>query len=168
MAGQGGLAEEIRTGLEDLPQTPLETIARTDPLDELWFRKPVRQHVREFSVVLGIILLIFAGSAFYHRAIDSGMALTLAAMLLCVIGYRAPRILKPVWEAFIHLGEVLGRIVTFVVLLLTWSIALIPLAIGLKIFGVRVMDMGFRLPVETYWEKRDQSKNDFKFLERQY
>ena len=168
MAGQGGLAEKIRTGLEETPQALLKTAAVKDPLDELWFRKPVRRHIREFGAVLAVILLIFAGASFYHGVADRGAALTLAGGVLYILGRRAPRVLKPVWLSFIKLGELLGHAVTFAVLFLTWWIALIPLALGMRMFGVRVMDMGFRLAVNSYWEQRKPAGDDFKLLKRQY
>lgn len=168
MAGQGGLAEEIRAGLEQAPQAPLKLSAARDPLDELWFRKPVRRHIYEFGIVLGCVLLILAGFSFYRRAFDTGLGLMLAAALLCLLARRVPRLMQPVWRGFIQLGELLGTAVTFAVLFLTWAVALIPIALGMKVFGARVMDMTFRAPVQSYWEERDPAKDDFKFLERQY
>jgi hypothetical protein len=169
VAGQGGLAEEVRAGLEEVvQQAPVKSSAPTDPLDELWFRKPVRQHVREFGVVLGIFLLILASASFYHWSLVTGTALFCAALAVVLLGSRAPRLLLPVWRSFIVIGELLGHIVTFAVLLLTWLVALIPLALGLKLFGVKVMNLGWREPVLSYWDEREDAKNDFRLLEKQF
>ena len=168
MAGQGGLAEEVRTGLNFKSEVVVTVNNPADPLNELWFRKPVRRHICEFGAVLAIVLLLFALISCWKGNLDTALALFICAAVLYELGLRAPRLMLPVWRSFIRLGELLGHIVTFMVLLLTWTIALLPLALGMRVFGAKVMNMGFRMPVESYWENRDPAKDDFKLLERQY
>ena len=57
---------------------------------------------------------------------------------------------------------------TGVILSVLWTLAMIPLAILLRMIGKRVMDVTYRTSVDTYWETRTDAMNDFKLLERQY
>lgn len=168
MAGEGGLAEQIRTGLDEQFVGQLEIEEQVDPLDELWFRKPIRQHIKEFGCVLAIILVVVAAISAKRGSFELALVWAISAFVITVVAYHYPSLLKPVWKGAMALGHYLGMIVTFAILSATWTIVLLPIAALLKILRVRVMNMKFKEPVDSYWERRDPATCDFKFLERQF
>ena len=167
MAGRGGLAEEVRTGLEprSMQRTPQ---SENSPLDQLWFNKPVRQHVREFACVLSIIFLVIA--AFQARKHHLDVVFALLGMTFCVLlsGYLMPALLHPVWRSFLRVGEALGLVVTCLIVSLAWCIVVLPIAFLLKAIGKKVMTMEFRTAQASYWEARDPKHDNFQLLERQF
>ena len=67
MAGEGGLANEVRTGLgADVMEFSPVNSGIESPLTELYFGKPVGDHVREFGALMALVLLII-GAVKGHR-----------------------------------------------------------------------------------------------------
>ncbi|NMC63571.1 MAG: hypothetical protein GYA55_10450 [SAR324 cluster bacterium] len=172
MAGKGSLAEEIRTGLSEKVQVSLSLVSsspKKDPLDELYFRKSIRQHVKEFVCIFAIITLIMGGYRIYwHSDMTWGLSLAAFAVLLLGLGYLAPNLIRPVWKGWMRFAEKISIVMSVVILGIAWIVALIPIAIMLRFFRTKVMDLRFNAPVESYWEMRDPKHDDFKLLKRQF
>lgn len=178
MAGKGGLAEQIRTGLDEPQMSGNTTISAVhsgaaakplNPLDELYFRKPIRVHVREtFAILATILLAVAAFKIWRHSDFVLGLSLSGAGILIALCGYLLPRMMLPVWRGLIKVAAVMERVMSTLILVLAWTLMMIPMAFILRIIGVKVMDTTFRQPVETYWETRDKKYDDFKRLELQY
>ena len=176
MAGKGSLAEEIRTGLDGkmgpgnkAHLTLVSSGTPVDPLDELYFRKPVRRHVKEFSCIIAIVLLVIGGIKLYRQTgLSLGYGLVAGAVVLVVLGYTSPRTLKPIWRGWMWFAEKLGGVMNVVLLTLAWTLAMIPIALMLRLFRKRVMDLTFRTSVDSYWEKRSPESDNFELLKRQF
>lgn len=174
MAGKGGLAEQIRTGLDEEQRSHrMSTVAsrqpqNTDPLDELSFRKPIRQHIKEFGAIIGAICLLIAAVKFYKGGVLTPTLLTIFAVTFSGVAYTAPRSMRPVWELWMKLAHALSIVMTTLILGIAWYIVLIPIALLLKLLRTKVMDCSFKAPVTTYWEVRNEKYDDFRLLERQF
>jgi hypothetical protein len=170
MAGKGGLAEQIRVGLETEPAVkPAGKDKVRDPLDELSYGKPVSQHVREFGVLMGAVFVAIAAIQIYKHGSTTGpFVWSLLAGLFVSLGLLAPRALHPAWKGWMAFAHVLGFVSTTIILSVAWTIMLVPLGFLLRVLSIRVMDMTFRAPVQTYWESRDPKLDDFQLLRRQF
>lgn len=170
MAGQGGLAEKVRAGLEpEVTEPKTTTRAKVHYLDEVWVRKPIRRHVAEFSCVIALVLLIIAGFGLYKgHAVVNACALTFTSLVLLALGYKAPAVLHPVWTAWMKLATGLGVVMTTLILSLGWALLMIPFGVVMRMVGKRVMDLGYATGQASYWETRDSKLDDFKLLERQF
>ena len=168
MAGQRELAREVRTGLTVVEGNKGKAV-KINKLDELWYRKPVRQHVKEFAALFSIIFLVIAGAQIYFgKPSVWPMFLISAAIIFTFLGYKAPFLLRPVWSGWMKFAHVLGIVMTTLILFLAWAIVLLPIAYLLRFIRIKVMDMDFKTNVSTYWEEREDKHNDFKLLERQF
>jgi cytochrome bd-type quinol oxidase subunit 2 len=169
VAGQGGLANEVRARLELVETLPKVAAPKPDLLDELWFRKPVRQHLREFGALLAAVLLTIAAFKLYRgRANGVVLSFALPAMLLAFLGYYAPRVLHPIWKTWMAFAEKLGLVMTTIILLIGWTIVMLPVAFCLRLLRIKVMNTEFKRSVTSYWEDRDAKLDNFKLLERQF
>ena len=184
MARERGLAEDLRTRLSDgssadgsstVSKPNLKVISGmkanvVDPLSELSFGKPIRQHIREFGAVFGLLFSIIAAiKAYRHPELFAYAGLwAIAAASVYLISVNAPMVVKPLWRAWMGLAHVLGLVMTTVILGFIWILFMIPFAIGLKVAKIAVMDMSFRKAVPSYWENRTDAEGEFKLLERQY
>lgn len=138
-------------------------------LDEVWMRKPIRQHVKEFACVISIVMLLIAGFLTWKGySFATGLAVTFTALILVFLGYKVPSVLHPVWKSWMTLAVVLGAIVTTIILSIGWAILVIPFALVMRAVGKHVMNTAFRTAAPSYWEIRDTKLDDFKLLERQY
>ncbi len=172
MSRGSNLAHKIESAVvEPVIQKPSLSLVpgSSDPLEELFARKPIRQHIREFGHLLGLIgLLIGLYLAFQKGSIANAGAATVTSLLLISLCSFAPRAMLPVWRGWMAFAKVLERVSTTVILGLMWGGMMIPIGIILKIAGIRVMDMSYRADVKTYWLDIPPAKTDFKLLERQY
>ena len=139
-------------------------------LAERWYGKPVRQHIKEFAQLFGII---FTGITVYWLWVQPDAMVKIGAWFLpgaviIFFGYRRPYWLYHLWKGWMKLGEFLNMLVSPVLLALFWTVGMVPIAVLLKIFGKRVMDTSYKLPVESYWEVRNETGGDFKQLTKQY
>jgi hypothetical protein len=147
-------------------EMPLQTVWL---LDQREYGKSVRQHVREFGVLFGVVCLIIAGyQAYKFGRISVAGYWTAAALALSLAGYAVPLVLYPLWRAWMAFAHVLGAVMTSVILFITWVLMLLPMALVLHLVGKRVMEMGFRTAQPSYWEPKKRETTDFKLLERQF
>lgn len=170
MAGERGLAREIRTRLEsDLEQPMTDSSQPVNALEELSFNKPVRQHVKEFGALFGIIGYVVASILIYKYGFSLTAGVWVAAgTIFAALGYAAPAVLYPVWKGWMTLAHYLGIFMTSVILTIAWTIVLVPIAMLLRLIGKKVMDTSYGAPVDTYWEERDEKCHDFQLLKRQF
>jgi hypothetical protein len=184
VGGKGGLAYEVRTGLEDpsnrtKPENESRLVAmvnnsdivKVDPLSLVTFNKTARRHVAEFGATMALVCVIFAGIKGWYRGPEALQSVLIAIGIAAVFagaGYLTPRLLHPVWAGWMKLAHMLSMVMTFVVLTVAWIGAFLPMAALLKICRKKVMDTSFDRKALTYWEDRDPKYDDFKRLERQF
>lgn len=173
MEGARRLADQVRTGLDRAEQAPGDLAnrgaARRDPLAEDFFGRPVRQHVKEFAAIMAAISFAIAAAKIYKDTPPSVIASWIAAgVVVTTLGYLFPRLLLPVWRGWMKLAHMLSIIMTCVILGLVWAIGFVPMATFLRVLRIKTMDLSYRAPVGTYWEKRDSKYDDFKRLEQQF
>jgi len=168
MGRRTGLAEDIRTGLT-MNKAELTPVTGENKLDRMLFKKPVRQHIKEFACIIAIVLLLIGGYlALKGATLATTLSLVSAALVLLFFGYIFPKVLHPVWDSWMLMAHYLGIAVTALILSLTWVLLVIPTAMVLRVIRIKVMDMSFRSKAKTYWEDRKPESNDFKLLERQF
>lgn len=171
MAGARGLGNEIRTGLEEplVSMTVANNDRAVDVLDSQWMGKPVRTHVREFAVLFAIIFTGIASFKTYRYGVSTqSLAWALSGIVIGILGYRAPRLLHPLWKGWMKLAHYLSLVMTFVIMSLTWTIGFVPMAMLLKVLRIKTMDLSYKSGATTYWETRDPKFDDFKRLEQQF
>jgi hypothetical protein len=171
VAGQGKLANDLRTGLVvDMPSNH-DDIAPKELsfLDEVWEKKSVRRHIFEFGCLFGAIGL---GISVYHwwdgAPISRVILGAFTSILFTGLSAATPKLIWPLWRGWMGLAKVLNMVMTPVILGILWFCVLAPTAIILRLIGKRVMDLSFRADVPTYWIDRPAKTNDFKRLERQF
>jgi len=171
VAGARRLANEVRVGLENAPQEAPKPVASKErsSLDDVWMGKPVRRHVREFGAIFAALFLVVCAVKMY-RGQDPAVcwAWGTAGALTAMLGYCVPTALLPLWRGWMKLAHYLSLVMTFVILLVAWTIGFVPMAYLLKILRIKSIDVSFRTACPTYWESRDTKYDDFKRLELQY
>jgi hypothetical protein len=170
MGRERGLANKIRAGLES-SQTSLRVVEpiKRDVLDDVFYGKPIGRHVREFGALFATLCLIYGCiKAWSHPTIMPTLLAVILAAIFAFLGYMQPRILYPIWKAWMKLAHVLSLVMTTVLLSLMWFGTFVPMAFLLRILKVKVMDLTHKTTAKTYWENRDEKYHDFKRLEQQY
>lgn len=166
MTSKSSLAERLQVGKSTLAHMVPPQVSI---LDERYFGKTKRAHLREFAQVFALIFLVIGGGRLYHYGwVMSVVALLCATATVLYLGYYKPLLLHPAWKAWMKLGHALGAVMSVLMLSLAWIVMVIPASWILRLFRVRIMDASFRTPVSTYWEDRDSKDDDFALLRRQF
>ena len=139
-------------------------------LNELYFGKPKRQHVKEFGAIFCIIGCIIASFIIYKRgAVTTGASLfAFGGIIFAILAYTQTKMMLPLWAGWMKFAHYLGFFVTNIILYIAWIFMMVPIAILLKIFGKKVIDTRYDKSLESYWEDRTEKQNDFSLLERQF
>ncbi len=173
MAGKGSLAKQIRTGLTG-PKLVLvqgKSLVNSDPLDECFHGKSKREHVKDFGALIGVIL--FSIAIYYLYRYDTQYLLTVSILVvvgvgLSTTGYRAPRLLFPLWRAWMFFAKQLERITVVPIMFVMWLVGMLPTALVVKIFSIKTMDLSYDSQAKTYWQDRSDEDNRFSLLKRQF
>ena len=122
---------------------------------------------RAFGYVMAVVLLLFAGAAFAH-ANPWAKWLTLAAIVLALLGQFAPFVLAPLNRLWMGLGHLLGRIVSPIMMSLIYFGVVTPIAFVARWRGVDPMKRRFDPQASTYWIERNPPGPDPATMERQW
>lgn len=141
-----------------------------DILEERYFGKSKREHIREFACLLAIIMLIIGSFRLYHSGrIPTALSLFFVSASMVVIGYRLPMVLLPVWESWMKIATVLGAVVSSLLVIVVWIVIVVPTGLLMRMFGHVGIDMKFREERgESYWRTRDPKEQIPEYYERQF
>lgn len=147
----------------------LRVIEGKNPLEQMFHGRKVREHVRDFGALFALIFAAMSAFVLYRGGSELKALIYLAiGGSLLLLGARAPATLRPIWSGWMKFAEKLSVVTTFTILMLAWCLLVVPMSLLLRVFRVKVMNMDFRQPVESYWENRADKLHDFKLLERQF
>ena len=121
---------------------------------------------RSFGLIVGGILAAigvyqyFSGSSLFAWFLLPGAVLVL-------LGLVRPAVLHPLNIAWMHLGLLLGRIVTPVVMFLVFAVSVVPIGLILRIMGKDPLRLK-RGAAGTYWIERTPPGPAAESLEDQF
>ena len=79
------------------------------------------------------------------------------ALIFLFLGLTKPSVLKPLNTGWIKLGEILGKIIAPIVMLLVFFIVITPIGLMLRLFGKDILGLKFSEKVKTYWVTKDKN-----------
>ena len=113
-----------------------------------------------FSIIffiIGIFPLLNSDSIRIHFIVISLVFLTLT--------FVYSQALKPMNQAWVKFGEILGRIIAPLVMAIVYFIILTPLSFLIRIFGKDLLNLKFSNRISSYWIKR---KKDLGPMKKQF
>lgn len=138
-------------------------------LDKLFFNKPVKVHLRETAALFSAILFIISAVSLYRARSESLWEIYAGiGALMFISGYYVPWSFYPVWKLWMGIASVLEKIMTAVIISISWFGIFIPFSFVARTFGAKPLDLSFAQASASYWENRTPESSDFKFLERQF
>jgi len=136
-------------------------------IDEIGKIKGSKRDLKKFGLTVGIVLIALAGVLFLKQK-PSAIYCGIIGITLFFLALAAPIILKPLNKAWMALSIILGWIMTRIILILLFYIALTPLSLIARIFGKDFINKKKRGPEDSYWQKREERKFEKIDLERQF
>lgn len=135
--------------------------------DEIKDIKESKKDLRKFGLTIGIAFLLLAVLLFFTKKNSFPYFGTLG-FLLITIGLAVPGILKPFNKIWMSLSIILGWIMTRVILIILFYLAVTPLGLLVKLFRKDFLDLNIDKSKKSYWQKREKNKFDPLDYERQF
>ena len=115
--------------------------------------KSEKSDLRNFGIIVGIILLIISGFLFWKEK-ESFQIFLAIGITLFLTAIAIPAVLKPVYWMWMIFAIILGWFMTRVILSLLFYVIITPIGLTLRFFGKQF--------VELRWEKSKESCWNFK------
>jgi len=108
---------------------------------------------KSFAIVFSIVFCVIA---FYPLLVggEPWLWCVLVSIILLVIGFVKPKILRVPNQWWFKLGVGLGTVVNPLVMFLVYAIAIVPTGCLLKIFGRDNLQLKFEKNCKSYWKNR--------------
>ena len=125
-------------------------------LEEIKNIKTTKKVLRDFGLILAIVLAIFGGISLWKESESykylfpgSGASLILAMLL--------PNVLKFIYLPWMTVATIIGWVMTRVILKMLYYLILTPIGIAMKLFGKDILDEKINKDKPSYWVPRDKT-----------
>ena len=108
---------------------------------------------RSFGLLFFVVFLALALWPLAKKG-EINLYLIIIALIFLVLGLLNSKILSPLNNAWIKLGEILGRIVAPIVMAIIYFFILTPISLLVRLFGKDLIGKKFRKDLNSYWVKR--------------
>ncbi len=108
---------------------------------------------RGFGLVMAAALAVLAGIVAWQGS-RAAWGLLAAAVLVGAVAWRRASLLAPANRLWTRFGLILHRLVSPIVLGVVFFLVLTPMALLMRAFGKRPLELGFRPDLASYWIDR--------------
>ncbi len=129
--------------------------------------KESEKDLKKFGLTVGIALLVLAALLFFTHK-NSAVYFCSVGFLLVILGFIAPKILKPLNKIWMTFSVILGWIMTRVILTILFYFAITPIGLLTKLFRTDFLEIKIDKKKKSYWLKREKKKFDPLDYERQF
>ena len=123
--------------------------------------------IRDFGILIGIILLIIAGILFYKERASYELIIFFGIAFIG-LGLGKPIILKPFYSIWMYFAVVLGWLMTRLILGLLFYVVVSPIGLISRLFGKRFLELKNSSINSSYWNYKDSSRISYQGFEKQY
>ena len=123
--------------------------------------------IRDFGILIGIILLIIAGILFYKER-ESYELIILLGIASIGLGLVMPIILKPFYSVWMYFAVVLGWFMTRLILGLLFFVVVSPIGLISRLFGKEFLDLKTSSLNRSYWNYKDNDSISHQNYEKQF
>jgi len=108
---------------------------------------------RSFGLLFFIVFFILALWPLIKKG-EVNLYLISIAFIFLVLGLLNSKILSPLNNAWVKLGEILGRIIAPMVMAIVYFLILTPISLLVRLFGKDLIGIKFSNGIKSYWVKR--------------
>ena len=108
---------------------------------------------KSFGILFGVVFIIVSvWPLFYSNSLRIWSLIL--AIIFFLLAFLKPSLLKSFNNAWIKLGELLGRIIAPIVMAIVYFLILTPISLLVRLFGKDLIGMKFNNDIKSYWIKR--------------
>ena len=136
-------------------------------IEEIKNIKSSKKDLRKFGITVGSVLVVLA-IVFYFLDRSYFIYFGAAGLVLIIMGFISPVILKPLNKVWMGLAIVLSWLSSRIILIVVFYLVLTPISLIAKISGKKFLDLKYNSEKDSYWIKREIIKPDRSSYEKQY
>ena len=122
-------------------------------LEEIKNIKSEKSDLRNFGIIIGIVLLIISGFLFWKEK-ESFQIFLVIGITLFLTAIAIPAVLKPVYWIWMIFAIILGWFMTRVILSLLFYVVFTSIGLTLRLFGKQFLELPWDKSKESYWNFR--------------
>ena len=108
---------------------------------------------KSFGILFGLVFIIVSvWPLFYSNSLRIWSLIL--AIIFFLLAFLKPSLLKSFNNAWIKLGELLGRIIAPIIMAIVYFLILTPISLLVRLFGKDLIGMKFSNDIKSYWIKR--------------
>ena len=135
--------------------------------DDVKQLKTGTRELRNFGLVVGGVSGALGVLLWFRHRLAGPYFLTIGGFLI-VFGFVAPRVLKQIYTAWMTLAIVLGFVVSNVILILLFFLAITPIGLTARLFKRDFLRLRLERRAPTYWIPRERQLSAPADYERQF
>ena len=116
---------------------------------------------KSFGILFFIVFLGF-GLWPLSKSLNPNFYLIFFSIIFLILGILNSKILTPLNNSWIKLGEILGRIIAPIVMALVYFIVLTPISLLIRVCGKDLLGLKFSKTRSSYWIKRQRKRLSMK------
>jgi len=136
-------------------------------LEEIKNIKSEKSDIRNFGIIVGIILLVISGFLFWKEK-ESYQIFLAFGITLFFTAIVAPVVLKPVYWIWMIFAIILGWFMTRLILSLIFYFVFTSIGLTLRLFGKQFLELRWDKSKESYWNFRTNEHRQNKNYEKQF
>ena len=125
-----------------------------------WSDLPLNPATRTLRQFAGLWVVFFGGFAIWQYAVHARPQLALALAMLAVtvgpVGLVFPRLLRPVFIAWLTLAFPIGWVVSRILLMVLFWGVMTPVGVTARLFGRDVLKLRRPRHATTYWTPKER------------
>lgn len=126
-----------------------------------------KETLKKFSRTMFVALTII-GVFLLLRQKENFIWFHLIGASLLLLGIFATNILKPIYIIWMRFAYILAWINTRLILMIMFYLVFTPIGLGMKLFGVDLLDRKIDKNRDTYWITKEKKEFNPKDYERQF
>tara|TARA_B100000963_G_scaffold291122_1_gene261100 strand:+ start:278 stop:658 length:381 start_codon:yes stop_codon:yes gene_type:complete len=111
---------------------------------------------RGFGLLFFIVFFVLAVWPLTKKG-EINLYLISISLIFLVLGLLNSKILSPFNNAWVKLGEILGRIIAPIVMAIIYFLILTPISLLVRLFGKDLIGIKFGDDIKSYWVKRKKN-----------
>ena len=136
-------------------------------LEEIKNIKSEKSDLRNFGIIVGIILLVISGFLFWKEK-ESFQIFLAIGIILFLTAIALPSVLQPVYWIWMIFAIILGWFMTRLILSLLFYVIFTAIGLTLRLFGKQFLELRWDKSKESYWNFRTNEHLQNKNYEKQF
>jgi hypothetical protein len=120
-----------------------------------------KSSIKSFGILFFIVFLAIGLWPIIDKG-DLRLWSIFLSIIFLILGLIESRILAPLNKYWIKLGELLGKIIAPIVMLIIFLLVVTPISIFVKLANKDILNLKLKKKLNTYWIKRSKNLSSMK------